>query len=82
LTFPFYQPGSHEFHRIRGDGKTDPLGGMDHGGVHPDDFTPRVNQGASRIPGVQGGIGLDDVQVGIRIIPDPLGFKTMAVGRL
>ena len=43
------------------DREADPLRGQDDRGVHADDLRGGVDEGASGVPGVQRGIGLDDV---------------------
>ena len=55
------QPARHEFRGVTCDRETDSLCRPDHGGVHPNNFTRRINERSARIARVQGGISLDDI---------------------
>jgi hypothetical protein len=54
---------SHVAQLLDGNGETDPLARGVHGGVDADHGAPRVEQGPTRIAGVDGGVGLDEIVV-------------------
>ncbi len=51
----------HDGDGVRGYREAESLGLADHRRVHADDAAARVDERASRIAGVEGGVGLDDV---------------------
>jgi hypothetical protein len=55
------QARGNELGGVDGDGKADALGGLNNGRVDADDLATRVQQRPTRIAGVQGSVGLDDV---------------------
>ena len=56
-----YQLAEHKTRRIGGNRKTDTLRAHDHRGVDPDDLAMGGHERASRIAGIECGVGLDHV---------------------
>lgn len=54
------EPGGDPFRSIDGDGEADALRGKDDRGVDSDDLALGIHQRTAGVPGVQGGIGLND----------------------
>jgi hypothetical protein len=67
------------FGRINGDGESDALAAGENGRVDPDHFSFEINQGASAVSGIDGGIGLNKIV--IRPGPDYPTFGTDDAGR-